>query len=248
MSRYLLIVLLLATGVALADKKPGATHTSAEAHKTTAVVTGQTPETQTKTKETDIHTEAVQPGTQESQAQGEPAETQDPGAVAAQLQADREGKLSSVPGGKALGMSVLGNQEAPTSLVIVPWKTSEVGRSLSISPILDDSRYRFSPKYRSPEAVACLATSAFPEQDAKNNAIPITAHTRARLSSEVTLAPGVAVLSRRSVTWSTGGYLASPGPGVGPSAARRRVVIIQGLEVAGGGGKKVRCLVDFCRA
>ncbi len=68
------------------------------------------------------------------------AETQDPSEAPALSLVDKEGKLTSVPGGKALGMSVLGNQEAPTSLVIVPWKTSEVGRSLSISPMLDDSR------------------------------------------------------------------------------------------------------------
>lgn len=42
---------------------------------------------------------------------------------------------------KALsGMSVLGNQEAPKSLVIVPWKSSEIGDSLGISTTLDDSR------------------------------------------------------------------------------------------------------------
>ena len=37
-------------------------------------------------------------------------------------------------------MSILGNQEAPKALVIVPWKTSELGRSPGISPMLDDSR------------------------------------------------------------------------------------------------------------
>ncbi len=37
-------------------------------------------------------------------------------------------------------MSILGNQEAPKSLVIVPWKSSELGSSLGISPMLDDSR------------------------------------------------------------------------------------------------------------
>ena len=37
------------------------------------------------------------------------------------------------------GMSILGNQEAPTSLVIVPWKSSELGASMGISPVLDDS-------------------------------------------------------------------------------------------------------------
>jgi len=38
------------------------------------------------------------------------------------------------------GMSILGNQEAPKSLVIVPWKGSQLGDSLGISPLLDDSR------------------------------------------------------------------------------------------------------------
>jgi len=38
------------------------------------------------------------------------------------------------------GMSVLGNQEAPKSLVIVPWKSSGIGATLGISAMLDDSR------------------------------------------------------------------------------------------------------------
>ncbi len=138
MSRYLVIVLLLATDFALADKKPGAKHVSAVAHKNTAIVSGQTAEAQAKTKAEEIQTDVVQK--QESPGQSETAETQDPSEATALSLADKEGKLTSVPGGKALGMSVLGNQEAPTSLVIVPWKTSEVGRSLSISPMLDDSR------------------------------------------------------------------------------------------------------------
>jgi hypothetical protein len=39
-----------------------------------------------------------------------------------------------------LGMSILGNQETPKALVIVPWKRSEVGSALDISTMLDDSR------------------------------------------------------------------------------------------------------------
>lgn len=35
------------------------------------------------------------------------------------------------------GMSVLGNQEAPTSLVIVPWKSSELGAGIGLSRALD---------------------------------------------------------------------------------------------------------------
>ena len=58
----------------------------------------------------------------------------------ADAQTDKDPKLKSVPGGQALGMSILGNEETPTSLVIVPWKSSEVGRATGISPMLDDSR------------------------------------------------------------------------------------------------------------
>jgi hypothetical protein len=40
----------------------------------------------------------------------------------------------------ALGMSILGNQEAPKALVIVPWKHSELGNIPGTSTLLDDSR------------------------------------------------------------------------------------------------------------
>jgi len=36
------------------------------------------------------------------------------------------------------GMSILGNEEAPKSLVIIPWKSSELGADLSLSNTLDD--------------------------------------------------------------------------------------------------------------
>jgi len=38
------------------------------------------------------------------------------------------------------GMSIVGNDEAPKSLVIVPWKSSELGDSLEVSRALDDER------------------------------------------------------------------------------------------------------------
>jgi hypothetical protein len=57
-----------------------------------------------------------------------------------QPKTEEDGKLTSVPGGKALGMSILGNQEAPKALVIVPWKTSELGSGPNVSTLLDDSR------------------------------------------------------------------------------------------------------------
>lgn len=36
------------------------------------------------------------------------------------------------------GMSILGNEEAPKSLVIIPWKSSEIGDDISLSDTLDD--------------------------------------------------------------------------------------------------------------
>jgi hypothetical protein len=65
---------------------------------------------------------------------GEPAAEATPAKVAPA--ADKaEGGAKSIA-----GMSILGNQEAPKSLVIVPWKSSEIGDSLGFSALLDDSR------------------------------------------------------------------------------------------------------------
>ena len=36
------------------------------------------------------------------------------------------------------GMSILGNEESPKSLVIVPWKSSEIGEDVSLTDTLDD--------------------------------------------------------------------------------------------------------------
>ena len=36
------------------------------------------------------------------------------------------------------GMSILGNEETPKSLVIVPWKSSEMGDDIGLSDTLDD--------------------------------------------------------------------------------------------------------------
>jgi hypothetical protein len=37
------------------------------------------------------------------------------------------------------GISILGNQEAPKSLVIVPWKSSEIGSGIGVARALDPS-------------------------------------------------------------------------------------------------------------
>lgn len=144
MRGYLLLVLLLATGAAQTEKKPGA-EPAAGAPKSqvkTEAVRRHKEEAQAKTKAPQEGTAEAQAETKKAQKQAEAAQvkTEAGQTEEAQAQTDQDPKLTSVPGGKALGMSILGNQEAPTSLVIVPWKSSEVGRATGISPMLDDSR------------------------------------------------------------------------------------------------------------
>ena len=38
------------------------------------------------------------------------------------------------------GMSIVGNDEAPKSLVIVPWKSSDLGDTLDVSRRMDEGR------------------------------------------------------------------------------------------------------------
>ena len=55
--------------------------------------------------------------------------------------AQPERVANAATGPKTLsGMSILGNQEAPKALVIVPWKGSQLGDSLGLAKSLDDSR------------------------------------------------------------------------------------------------------------
>jgi hypothetical protein len=140
----LLLVLPLATGAAQTDNKASA-EPAAGAAKTQVkkkAVSGQKQEAQAKTKAPQEATAEAPAETKKAQGDAEAAQvkTEAGQTEEAQAQTDKEPKLTSVPGGNALGMSVLGNQEAPTSLVIVPWKSSEVGRATGISPMLDDSR------------------------------------------------------------------------------------------------------------
>jgi hypothetical protein len=63
------------------------------------------------------------------------------GAASARAQAPaQEPRQAAVvaPETKSMsGMSILGNQEAPKSLVIVPWKSSEIGNGIGVSRALD---------------------------------------------------------------------------------------------------------------
>ena len=111
MSRKFLFVLLLATGVVRTDELP----------ETACVATTNATQPQMR-KEMCVASASQVPGARCA-----------PTAAKAQGQTEEEAKLIS-------GMSVLGNQEAPKSLVIVPWKSSEIGDSLGFSTMLDDSR------------------------------------------------------------------------------------------------------------
>jgi hypothetical protein len=111
MTRSLLLILLLATGVALADDAPKAKDANSAA------------EAQKKAK----------------------AEADEKAKAEAQEKAKEEAQPATKEGSDAkddpdLGMSILGNQETPKALVIVPWKRSEMGNALGISTMLDDSR------------------------------------------------------------------------------------------------------------
>ena len=65
----------------------------------------------------------------------EPAETSDE-TVAEEGAKDNGDGISSPK--TMSGMSILGNEETPKSLVIVPWKSSEMGDSIKLSDTLDE--------------------------------------------------------------------------------------------------------------
>jgi hypothetical protein len=75
----------------------------------------------------------------------EPASEQDNAAMAAEQAASEEEPSEQEKNGNGVdspktmsGMSILGNEEAPKSLVIVPWKSSRLGDAINLSDTLDD--------------------------------------------------------------------------------------------------------------
>ena len=70
-----------------------------------------------------------------------PAPTAKPAEAREVVARSDDASKAAAPGPKVIsGMSILGNQEAPKSLVIVPWKSSEIGNAVGIATLLDDSR------------------------------------------------------------------------------------------------------------
>ena len=70
---------------------------------------------------------------------GTSAVGQDAEDDAANAAAASDDKANGIDKPKTLsGMSILGNEEAPKSLVIIPWKSSELGDDINLSDALDD--------------------------------------------------------------------------------------------------------------
>lgn len=63
---------------------------------------------------------------------------QEPAKKAEKL-AKADTKAAAADAKTLAGISILGNQDSPKSLVIVPWKGSEIGDMPGLSRLLDDS-------------------------------------------------------------------------------------------------------------
>ena len=125
MTRSLMLVLLLATGVAMADDPPKAKsgNSAAEAQKKAKAAAQEKAKAEADDK-------AKAEAQEKAKAEAQATTVEDPSAKL-------EPNAKDDPN---LGMSILGNQETPKALVIVPWKRSELGNALGISTLLDDSR------------------------------------------------------------------------------------------------------------
>ena len=139
MTRSLMLVLLLATGVALADDPPKAKsgNSAAESQKKAKAKAQEKAKTEADEKaKAEAEAKAKAEAQEKAKAEAQATAVEDPGAK-------QDPSAKPNPNAKDnpdLGMSILGNQETPKALVIVPWKSSEMGNALGISTLLDDSR------------------------------------------------------------------------------------------------------------
>lgn len=133
-TRCALLVLLLATGAALAADPAKADPPKAGSPKTGPAKTAKPPAAAAAPAPKEPAPAAPKDAPAPKDA-AEPKDTTAPKDAAASNQG-----VASKKDAPDLGMSILGNQEAPKALVIVPWKSSEVGDSMGISTVLDDAR------------------------------------------------------------------------------------------------------------
>jgi hypothetical protein len=120
MIRNVALMLLLATSIVLADDAPEANAEAKPAAKDDTRAAGTTAKPDTGTASTTA--------------------TPDTGVARTAVEKKEDKKDEKKKDDASLGMSILGNQEAPKALVIVPWKSSQVGASPGVSTLLDDSR------------------------------------------------------------------------------------------------------------
>ncbi len=70
---------------------------------------------------------------------GQEATDEAPAAEQAAANTEAEPQGDGIESPRAMsGMSILGNEEAPKALVIIPWKSSEIGDDLDLTESLDD--------------------------------------------------------------------------------------------------------------
>ena len=75
----------------------------------------------------------------EAEAESEPVAEATEASDVAEEASVAEPQGDGITSSKTLsGMSILGNEEAPKSLVIIPWKSSQLGDDISLSDTLDD--------------------------------------------------------------------------------------------------------------
>jgi hypothetical protein len=87
-----------------------------------------------------LATSAVSVWAQEPLEEKLPLEENQPEEEVSQAEAsEQEPNGNGIDSPKTMsGMSILGNEEAPKSLVIIPWKSSRLGDEISLSDTLDD--------------------------------------------------------------------------------------------------------------
>jgi len=128
MKRTLILSLLLLAAVRVAAADEAATAPSTPATEpNTPLLAASAPATTPSVDATKRRAKKQSAGTKAGDGKAEPAA--EPSEAAAP------------PGGdvKMSGMSILGNEDAPKSLVLVPWKSSQLADMPSVSRLLDAS-------------------------------------------------------------------------------------------------------------
>lgn len=153
MSRNVIFVLLLTAGVVFAYGAP-------ESKKAPAGTDSQAQNQDAQGQEEGAKGQSDKPKERKETAQDEAGDTKGQSDKSTEQKDEANGKIDEVQAkwdqamgetsgaeGKSQegpkhvsGMSILGNQEAPKSLVIVPWKTSQMGAEVGVSTLLDDSK------------------------------------------------------------------------------------------------------------